>query len=183
MTVVKLGGSLLAAASLPACLQRAIALPGRLVIVTGGGVFADVVRSQQLHWQFGNLAAHRMAILAMQQMAMLCHSLQPGLVLCRSVDDLVHTEDKAIWLPDWHELDAAGIAASWDITSDSLAAWLAGRLNASRLLLIKAGEVEANTPLANLQQQGLLDAAFLGFAEPQRYPISVINQQCFLATA
>lgn len=180
-TVVKLGGSLLAASTLPACLERAMTLPGRVVIVTGGGVFADLVREQQVHWQFDDLAAHRMAILAMQQMALLCQSLQPALSLCRSVEDFADGGEKTVWLPDWQELDQAGIAASWDVTSDSLAAWLAGRLHASQLLLVKAGVVEPNTTLAKLQQQGLLDAAFLRFAEPQRYAISVINQQCFLS--
>lgn len=179
-TIVKLGGSLLTARSLPDCLRRAMTLPGRVVIVTGGGVFADLVRQQQMDWQFDQLAAHRMAILAMQQMALLCQSLKPGLQMCRSVEACLAAGDKAIWLPDWQELDQAGIAASWEITSDSLAAWLAGRLNASRLLLVKAGEVESLASLATLQQQGLLDAAFLRFAEPQHYAISIINHRRFL---
>lgn len=158
-----------------------MALPGRVIIVTGGGVFADLVRTQQPIWQFDDTAAHRMAILAMQQTALLCHSLQPALGLSRSISGFADSGEKSLWLPDWQELDAGGISASWDVTSDSLAAWLAGQLNADRLLLIKAGQLAPSVSLEQLQQQGLLDAAFLRMALPQHYAISVINQQRFLS--
>ena len=50
--------------------------------------------------------------------------------------------ESAVWLP-WH---LAGreptIAASWDVTSDSLACWLATRLGASDLVLIKSAGLE-----------------------------------------
>jgi aspartokinase-like uncharacterized kinase len=183
ISVVKLGGSLLSASTLPACLAQAMTMPGRVVIVAGGGVFADLVRSEQLRWQFDNVAAHRMAILAMQQMAVLCQRLQPALTAFNHVADFSDSAEKSIWMPDWGELDQAKVHASWDITSDSLAAWLASRLNAARLLLIKAGDVDQSASLAQLQQQGLLDPAFSDFAEPQRVAISVINQQRFLSAS
>ncbi len=156
-------------------------MPGRVVIVAGGGVFADLVRSEQLRWRFDEVAAHRMAILAMQQMAVLCQSLQPDLTAFSRVADFPDSAEKSIWMPDWRELDQAKVNASWDITSDSLAAWLASRLQAAQLLLIKAGDVDQSASLLELQQQGLLDPAFLDFAEPQRYAIFVINQQRFLS--
>jgi len=181
ISVVKLGGSLLNASVLSACLAKTMALPGRVVIVAGGGVFADLVRSEQRHRQFDDVAAHRMAILAMQQMALLCQSLQPDLMAFASVAAVPEAAEKLIWLPDWRELDQANVPASWDITSDSLAAWLAGRLNAGRLLLIKAGEFEPSASLPALQQQGLLDQAFCDFVSSQPFSLSVINQQRFLS--
>lgn len=183
ITVVKLGGSLLAAETLSACLHRVVQMPGQVLVVAGGGVFADLVREQQLPGGYDDLAAHRMAILAMQQMALLMHSLQPQLSLCRHLEDFGQANDKALWLPDWWQLEQAGIAASWDITSDSLAAWLAGQLQAERLWLVKAGAVEANALWRECQQQGLLDLAFAEFAEPLACRIEVIHQQRFLCNS
>lgn len=181
ISVVKLGGSLLSSSTLPACLAKAMSMSGRVVIVAGGGVFADLIRSEQRHWLFDEVAAHRMAILSMQQMALLCQSLQPDLTAFASVAAVPDSAEKLIWLPDWQELDQAHIPASWDITSDSLAAWLAGRLHAERLLLIKAGDFEPSASLPALQQQGLLDPAFINFTASQSFAISVINQQRFLS--
>lgn len=181
ITVVKLGGSLLAAERLSACLAAATGIAGRIIIVSGGGSFADLIRHQQRLLGFDDIAAHRMAILSMQQTALLCHSLQPALALAESVDALKAIAESAIWLPDWRELDADGVPASWDITSDSLAAWLAGKVKADRLILVKAGRVATDADLAALQRQDLLDQAFLDFAEPSRYQISVLNHQQFLS--
>ena len=40
----------------------------KVVIVPGGGLFADQVRVTQKLWQFNDQVAHQMALLAMQQM-------------------------------------------------------------------------------------------------------------------
>jgi len=183
ISVVKLGGSLLSTGKLLLCLKAAAELPGRIVVVPGGGSFADLVRSEQQRWHFDELAAHRMAILAMQQMALLCQSLAPAFALCRQSDDIRWVSGHAVWAPDWLELDASGIEASWDITSDSLAAWLAGRLGAHRLMLIKAADCVPETSLGELLRLGVVDTAFLRFAEPHRYSINVINQDRFLTAS
>ena len=180
ISVVKLGGSLLNTDKLQLCLVAAAKMPGRVVVVPGGGSFADLVRREQQRWHFDDLAAHRMAILAMQQMALLCHSLMPTLVWCRQSESIQQLSGHVLWAPDWLELDAAGIAPSWDITSDSLAAWLAGRIGAHSLWLIKATEFQPGAALDQLQRQGIVDAAFLRFADPDRYSIKVINQDRFL---
>ena len=82
MIVLKLGGSLLSSPALMQCLQLASQKgQGQLVIVPGGGVFADQVRLTQKKWQYDDKAAHYMAILAMQQMALLFQGLCADLVL------------------------------------------------------------------------------------------------------
>src|SRR5262245_14143830 len=70
--VVKLGGSLADASELPAW----TALLGRrhavgIVIVPGGGPFADQVRAAQGRWRFPDAIAHRMCVLAMEQFGLL----------------------------------------------------------------------------------------------------------------
>lgn len=181
--VVKLGGSLLEASALPACLDAVERFGGHTLIVPGGGLFAEQVRIAQRLWRFDDVAAHRMAILAMRQMALLFNSLKPDFVLFDTLAELGGLPRVAIWSPRPDELDDAGIAAGWDVTSDSLAAWLAGQANADALLLVKSAAIDTDATLAELQQQGIVDAAFNRFAAPLRCPITVINKDRFLSAA
>lgn len=179
--IIKLGGSLLEASALPACLEVIECLPGQTLIVPGGGVFAEQVRIAQRIWQFGDVAAHRMAILAMQQMALLFNSLKPDFALFETLSDVSALPRISIWSPQVDELNRAGIAASWDVTSDSLAAWLAGQIVTDELVLVKSADVDAAASLVELQAQGIVDVAFSRYAERLRCPITVINKDSFLS--
>ncbi|MCQ8181672.1 uridylate kinase [Methylomonas sp. SURF-1] len=181
--VVKLGGSLLESGALPACLAAAAMRPGRVVIVPGGGPFADRVRAAQRQYAFDDVAAHRMALLAMQQMAELICGLLPDLEVVFDAASLAAGAASAktlVWAPQVVELDAAGIPASWDVTSDSLAAWLAGRIGADELILVKSAPVDAGAHWPELQRQGILDPAFARFAKPASCKISVVNKDDFV---
>ncbi|HEY8219198.1 MAG TPA: uridylate kinase, partial [Methylobacter sp.] len=83
LTVIKLGGSLSRTDALVNCLDAVEQnYQGRaVVIVPGGGAFADQVRLAQQHWQFDDNTAHHMALLAMQQMALMFKGLKPGFVI------------------------------------------------------------------------------------------------------
>ncbi len=65
--VVRLGGSHAFSPLLRPWLAAIGAAAGRVVLVPGGGPFADTVRSAQAAMGFDDLAAHRMALLAMAQ--------------------------------------------------------------------------------------------------------------------
>ena len=66
-----------------------------------------------------------------------------------------------VWLPSAMAIPASDIPISWDITSDSLAAWLAGKLGAETLLLIKQSRAFANEDsVADLTARGIVDAHF-----------------------
>jgi 5-(aminomethyl)-3-furanmethanol phosphate kinase len=174
--VVKLGGSLAAAGTLAPWLSVLLDMGrGRAVLVPGGGEFADAVRSAQRRHGFSDLAAHRMAVLAMEQYAHLLLDLAPSLVPCAGVAEMrmaLASKRVALWLPEAMVAADPAIAASWDVTSDSLAAWLARRLEAAALVLIKSAPAPPPpvTP-AELAAQGLVDAAFPAFAERARCPV------------
>jgi len=69
-----------------------------------------------------------------------------------------------IWSPAHMLRGAKGIPWSWDVTSDSLAAWLAGKLGAKRVLLVKHADVPAGPLRAReLVAGGMLDPAFPRF--------------------
>lgn len=180
MRVVKLGGSLERNGALKRCLDG-VALKGN-VVVPGGGDFAEQVRSAQQRWHFDDIAAHAMAILAMQQMAWLLNSINRSFVLADSVAEIVRqleTGRPVIWRPDLHELDRAGIAASWDITSDSLAAWLAGVLGARELILIKSADIGQGAAIKELVDLGLVDSAFPSFTSKARFKTTIVNKDNF----
>ncbi len=181
MQVIKVGGSLTRNGRLGDCLARiAHRYPYNTIVVPGGGTFADQVRLAQQEWHFNEVAAHRMAILAMQQMALLFNALQPDWPLVKALDELKQPPGIGIWFPDFDLLEQYAIPPSWDITSDSLAAWLAGQLSATELHLIKSANCPNEMTLEFFIAQGILDSAFLNYSRPNSYKISVVNVQDFL---
>ncbi len=164
LLVVKLGGSLAHSSSLKRWLSVLAAGGGAVVIVPGGGPFADQVRALQKRRRFDDATAHHMALLAMEQYGRMLAGLQPGLRPAASRAEIVRARragSAVVWMPTPMVLADPRIAASWDITSDSLAAWLAGKLRADRLVLVKSvalpgGSVSA----AALARRGIVDPAF-----------------------
>ena len=168
MLVVKLGGSLLRDPLLPAWLDRlATRGAGQTVIVPGGGPFADAARALQKEWRVDDVCAHNMAVLGMTQTARLLHGIEPRLALADSEAGLRArlAEGRAvIWLPLALQRDAPDPLTSWDVSSDSLAAWLALRLRACAVVLVKSCAVPAQATPAALAAAGIVDRAFPGYA-------------------
>jgi aspartokinase-like uncharacterized kinase len=138
LTVVKVGGGLAREAGDDAlrALCDAIGDAGRrhrLLIVPGGGGFADAVRECDRRFGLRDAAAHRMAILAMEQFAWLLSELIPSAVRTTSLDGAGAV---SVWLPASARVDEQ-LPASWAVTSDSIAAWAAGAARAGRLVLVK----------------------------------------------
>jgi aspartokinase-like uncharacterized kinase len=71
--------------------------------------------------------------------------------------------------------DAPDMLTSWDVTSDSIALWLARRLNAERLVVVKACEVVRPYTLAELSESGLVDRRFAQWASDVAFPIEVVE--------
>jgi aspartokinase-like uncharacterized kinase len=168
MNVVKLGGSLLHDPLLPAWLGRIAAqVGGQTVIVPGGGPFADAARAVQKEWRVNDVCAHNMAVLGMAQSAHLLHGLEPRLALADSEAGLRACLDEgraAIWLPLSLQRTEPDALTSWDVTSDSLAAWLALRLGARSVVLVKSCPVPPQAGPETLAAAGIVDRAFPGYA-------------------
>ncbi|MCK9634698.1 MAG: uridylate kinase [Methylobacter tundripaludum] len=185
MIVIKLGGSLSRLDALADCLNAVEKnyQDRAAVIVPGGGAFADQVRLAQQHWQFDDTTAHHMALLAMQQMALLFKGLKSGFAIAPTVAAIqnpLNRQKTVIWSPDIIELDNAGIQPSWDITSDSLAAWLAGALSATELVLIKSAAIDAGLSLQQLAEQQIVDKAFCDFVAQAAFTTRIINVQSWI---
>lgn len=180
MWVVKLGGSLWRSPLLGDWLVRIADAERPLVVVPGGGPFADQVRRAQSHWEFDDRSAHQMALLAMQQMA---------LMLCALHDRLLAVEDPTsmrraiaarrvpVWLPSRMLQGDPRVAEDWSVTSDSLALWLADRIRAEGVVLVKSAAVpNETTEVPGLQRSGLLDQAFHCHAARLDCPIVLLHR-------
>jgi dihydroneopterin aldolase len=180
-TVVKLGGSFAFSSSLRDWIAALAACAGSAVIVPGGGPFADAVRTAQVPMGFDDRAAHRMGLLAMEQYGCAMASLHERLSLADSLELIYQglAEGRVpVWLPTQMALADAAIPQSWDVTSDSLAAWLAGRIGAERLVLVKHVAVREKTVRAgDLAARHVVDKAFADFLAASGVPAFILRAE------
>jgi aspartokinase-like uncharacterized kinase len=134
LTVVKIGGGVGADALRPLCeTVGELAHRHPLLVVPGGAGFADAVREADRRFGLHASTAHRMAILGMEQFGWMLSELIPGAV--RSTQPRSTPGRATVLLPARLSLD--GLPESWAVTSDSIAAWVAARAGAERLVLVK----------------------------------------------
>ena len=149
-TVVKLGGGLLAhAAHFDAALAAigAAADTRRLLIVPGGGPFAEAVREIDRRLGLSDDSAHWMAVLAMDQYAHLVAARMAGGVIVAERPEIGAALDAGrvpVLAPYRWLRDADPLPHSWAVTSDSIAAWVAGQVGASDLVLVKPPHADGN---------------------------------------
>ena len=163
LTVVKVGGSLFPLSDLGDRLEKFLKCSdfGNVVIIAGGGPFADAVRVLDQSHQLSSESSHELGVRVL--------SISGRFLACLS-DKLRWAETAFQVSQAWENcrfpvLDIAGLVlqhstlpASWDVTSDSLAAW-AATLNAqSRLILLKS--VELTVPICTAKA-----AAEMGFVD------------------
>ncbi|MGJ0508432.1 MAG: uridylate kinase [Methylocystis sp.] len=181
LLVAKIGGSLHDSPLLARWIEALRAWPHRLTIVAGGGPFANAVRAAQPKLGFDDRTAHAMAVLAMEQYALALGSLH-GLDLAATPGEMaeLHARGRiAVWRAS-AMVAAADIAPGWEVTSDSLAAWLARAAGASALLMIKSVDIGADCALRSLVSAGVVDPAFPDYVDGT--PVTVAGPRA-LATA
>jgi 5-(aminomethyl)-3-furanmethanol phosphate kinase len=186
--VVKLGGSVVRSAELPAWLDAIAASPQPVIVVPGGGALTNEVRACQRRLGFGDAAAHRMALLAMDQLAWAVAGLRQGFEVGATESDLRAALDRssvAVWAPYALIAGRSGIEASWRLTSDSLALWLASRVGASRCYLIKSiPRQRTRLGAEQLARDGIVDEAFPAMLKDAQVPSFLLgrgDQEAFAA--
>jgi 5-(aminomethyl)-3-furanmethanol phosphate kinase len=165
--VVKLGGSLATSPLLEEWLDVLANSDASVVVTPGGGPFADTVRAVQVLMGYDDRAAHAMALLAMGQYAHAIAGLHGVFEVAGDVDAIENVLGRGkipVWRPYPLALEDASIPQSWRVTSDSLAAWLAARLDARELILVKSATPEKSSYTAeDLAREGVVDPEFPEF--------------------
>lgn len=179
MWVVKLGGSLVGCDALSEWI-RILSEPGMpaSVIVPGGGPWADAVRHAQRRIGFSESCAHLMALKAMEQCGLLLCDASERLRPCSSIPSIRAALERGrvpVWMPSAMVEHEPAIARSWDVTSDSLAAWLAGRIGATALVLVKSVEL-VDRPLSAMVDSGVFDPCFPQFLQDADCPAYVTGR-------
>lgn len=169
--IVKLGGSL--QAHVPELVRIFLAYGRPLLIVPGGGIFADTVRKLTV----GHDSAHWMAIAAMDQYGwfIASHGIE--------VTDRIEEPDRPlVLLPYCGVREHDPLPHGWDITSDSIAAWIAGYLGYD-LLLLKP--VEGITQAGKLLEQvsapvetDVVDPFFIPFVLERKVRTTILDGSC-----
>jgi 5-(aminomethyl)-3-furanmethanol phosphate kinase len=176
VTVVKLGGSFAFSPELSGILNAIGSATMPVVVVPGGGPFADAVRDAQPRMRLNDSAAHRMALMAMAQyaeaLAGLAARLRPAASLA-AIRAAIGAGHVPVWSP-WPMADGLeALPESWQLTSDSLAAWLAGKLGAERLLMLKHGSRPQTVGEASVA--GLVDPLFPDYAQASGAEVNWLN--------
>lgn len=140
MRVVKVGGSLFDLPDLSDRLQTWLTDNGdqQNLLVAGGGKFVDHVRHMQRVHQFDDLSAHWISIETLSATALLLSSLLPGALLTDELDEARQSKNRVIVFQTHDWLRSVNHPQSWDITSDSIAAYLAVAIKANELVLLKS---------------------------------------------
>ena len=166
--VVKVGGSLLQLPDLAGRLRKWLSEQSLAhhVLVVGGGQLADEVRSWHQQSPLREEAAHWMCVDVLTVTAHLLHDRLPEIplvedghwLLQRVGDQACTIFGPATWMRvEEPRLPGTSLPASWDVTSDSIAARLAIGLVASELVLMKAKPAPCDD-LSRLSEQGYVDA-------------------------
>ena len=166
--VVKIGGSLLARAPDLIPVLKASRQP--LLIVPGGGIFADAVRQANVD----DDSAHWMAIAAMEQYGWL---LSSGGVPVTA--QLTIPSSTTVYLPYTCLREIDPLPHTWDITSDSIAAWVAGALHVDLLLLKStdgiAGDDGLQERVSESMKTDVVDPFFIPYVLKNRINTAIIN--------
>jgi aspartokinase-like uncharacterized kinase len=180
LVVYKLGGSLLTLSDLErrltALLQMRLPLPAQAAarrppeqaVLVGGGQAANVVRSWDRTHKLGADRSHDLALAAMALNARLVNSLLHGseLVPRRSLvrkacdRGAIAVLDPAVVLAEAERRAPERLPRSWDVTSDSIAAFLAIEWGAAALVLIKSTRRPAGESPAAAARRGAVDRYF-----------------------
>ena len=144
--VVKIGGSLFP--------DNAIKLANKLkntnsLIILGGGEFANLIRKYDSNLSFSSEVTHYTAIDCMDIIAKLVNDKVESARLVYSIDEAQKVSDKNLTpifaVSDFLKKEDP-FECSWDVTSDSIAAYVSHILNANLLIVTNVNGIYTREP-------------------------------------
>jgi len=168
--VVKLGGSL--APHIAEIIPVLTSARRHLLIVPGGGRFADAVRKSDACTNAD--AAHWMACAAMDQYGWTLSAQGIG-----TTTKIAEPGDTCVLLPYCALRRYDPLPHSWDITSDTIAAWIAHRLGGDLLVLKSVDGIETSGKLAARIEcpvtTDVVDPCFIPYVLEHRIRTFILN--------
>ncbi|MEQ9407523.1 MAG: hypothetical protein RIK87_07330 [Fuerstiella sp.] len=200
--LLKVGGSLL---KLPDVADRLLALIDNhglqnVLVLVGGGEAADLVRCWDRRFHLSDDAAHVLAVRAMSLNACLLSTQHKRFELTGTVpppqsaktpsqNARIAVLDAALVLAAL-EAEHPPLARSWNVTSDSIAAWIAACCRLPQLWLIKSidlpidlltshasAQITKSSQATTLSNQTLVDSAFPQYSRGVAH-VSWCNLNC-----
>ena len=166
--IVKVGGSLFDLSGQIINVLKNLERP--VVIVPGGGIFADLVRKSGSHGTSG----HWMAVCGMEQFGWYLSSFG---ILPRF--DLEYNDRRSVILPYGVLRKHDPFIHSWEITSDTIAAWVAMMMNGDLILLKSLDGITKDGQLVEVLLSPItceeVDPCFLNFVFFNRVSTIIIN--------
>jgi len=140
--IIKIGGSILQNQAGKKLLKAFNALRKQFsfVILPGGGAFANLVREYHKKFQLSEDRSHWMAILCENILGFLIlENLESGVPVFElsEIPKVIQAARIPVFLPFQHLFTQDPLPHSWEVTSDSIAAYLAEILKAQKLILVK----------------------------------------------
>jgi aspartokinase-like uncharacterized kinase len=180
LVVYKLGGSLLTLTDLdrrlgsllkqrlPLPVQSSPSRPLHRVVLVGGGAAADLVRGWDRSHQFGDERSHDLALAAMAFNARLVNALFHNCVLVTKRSSIrracasgsIALLDPQGALDEAERRSAEPLPRSWDVTSDSIAAYLSIHWRAAALVLVKSSPRPPGQSASDAARRRLVDKYF-----------------------
>ena len=172
MMVVKVGGSLFDHPELAATLAVWLKIQAetKILLVAGGGRFADAVREMDRIHKLGEDASHWAALASLAAPAAVLKAILMPYNLTKSlefIDCLAFArsdDDNPLSLPH-----------SWRVTTDSLAARIAMVHGCQRLVLLKSINITEGTSWEVAAKSGWVDEYFPTIAKCATFPIETVN--------
>lgn len=169
MTLCKIGGSLLDWSDFPDRLQKFLdQLDAPAVLLVGGGGCADIVRQWDRIYNLGEEKSHHLAIHSLSLTAQLLVTLLQDASLVSNQEQLdlaianqhIAVLEPGCWIESMEASSSVELPHHWNVTSDTIALWLAAKLGMNRLILLKSVDFPSEIGLETAAQAGLIDAGF-----------------------
>ena len=157
MWVLKIGGSWITNPNLTTLLKRLYKKKtGKIIIVAGGGCFADAVRFAFKKTKMSEKLANTLALKSTEIFCSYLKDINKKIYLTtnrRFRENLLN-----VWLPSSILSNEKSFKKNWNSTSDSVAAWLSTNIKADGLVFIKSlKKTKKINKLGDLQKKNIID--------------------------
>ena len=159
MWIVKIGGSWLKNPKLPSLLSFLQKFANhKIVLVVGGGVFAETVRDVFKSNKMTEVTGHVLAMKATEIFAYYLKSINPDILITYKITNFIK-ESLNLWLPTEKLSFEKKFEKNWESTSDSIATWLYSNTKSKGVVFIKSLSFsnEEKLKLKDLQKKNIMD--------------------------